>query len=49
VFEPMFEHLRVLASLYSTCLGGVIGLCAASLVRRSKLIKLAAESREVAA
>ncbi|MBL9203490.1 MAG: hypothetical protein JNN01_00290 [Opitutaceae bacterium] len=49
VFEPMFEHLRTVVSLYSTCLGGLIGLCAASLVRRAKLIKLAAESREATA
>jgi len=45
VMEPMFEHLRSIASLYSTCTGSLLGICAASLVHRAALIRLAMESR----
>lgn len=44
--EANLGQLRNLASLYSTCLGAFLGICAASVVRRRKLIRLAAEERE---
>jgi len=46
VMEPMFEHLRLTASLYSACAGSLLGICAASLAHRAVLIRLAADSRE---